>query len=74
VVLGLTGVVLAEGMDQTVRGSRDVRRMLSVSPLAVIPRIQDAAAMRQRRFKFAMLAGCTVVGAAIVVTVMRSLT
>jgi uncharacterized protein involved in exopolysaccharide biosynthesis len=73
VVLGLTAVVLAEGMDQTVRGSRDVRRMLAVSPLAVIPRIQDAAAMRQQRFKLAMLAGCTVVGSAIVVMVMRSL-
>ena len=74
VVLGLTGVVLAEGMDQTVRGSRDVRRMLAVSPLAVIPEIQDAAAMRRQRFKRGHAGrACTCPRSAIVVMVMRSL-
>ena len=61
-VLALAAVVLTEGMDQTVRGSRDVRRVLSVAPLAVIPQIQDAASMRRQRFRMVMLASCTVIG------------
>jgi uncharacterized protein involved in exopolysaccharide biosynthesis len=72
-VLALGAVVLAEGMDQTVRGSRDVRRVLSVAPLAVIPQIQDATSMRRQRFRMAVLAGCTVIGSVIVVLTMRSL-
>jgi succinoglycan biosynthesis transport protein ExoP len=72
-VLALAVAVGAEGVDQTVRGSRDVRRLLSVAPLAVIPMIEDAVSMRRRRLQLAMLAGCTVIGSAIVVMTMRSL-
>jgi succinoglycan biosynthesis transport protein ExoP len=72
-VLGVTAVVLTEGMDQTVRGSRDVRRVLSVSPLAVIPEIHDASSVRRQRFKVALLVGCTVIASVIVVMTMRSL-
>ena len=73
-VLGLATVVLMEAMDQTVRGSRDVKRVLSVAPLAVIPQIQDAASLRRMRFRMVMLASCAVVGSFIVVLAMRSLT
>jgi polysaccharide biosynthesis transport protein len=73
IVLALAAVVLTEGMDQTVRGSRDVRRVLSVAPLAVIPQIQDATSMRRQRFRIAMLACCTVIGSVVVVMTMRSL-
>jgi succinoglycan biosynthesis transport protein ExoP len=73
IILALAAVVLIEGMDQTVRGSRDVRRVLSVAPLAVIPQIQDAASMRRQRFRVAMLATCSVIGSVIVVMTMRSL-
>jgi succinoglycan biosynthesis transport protein ExoP len=72
-VLALAVAVGAEGVDQTVRGSRDVRRLLSVAPLAVIPLIEDAASLRRRRLQLAMLAGCTVIGSAIVVMTLRSL-
>jgi uncharacterized protein involved in exopolysaccharide biosynthesis len=72
-VLGLAAVVLMEAMDQTVRGSRDVRRVLSVAPLAVIPQIQDAASLRRMRFRMVMLASCAIVGSFIVVLAMRSL-
>ncbi len=72
-VLGLAAVVLMEAMDQTVRGSRDVRRVLSVAPLAVIPQIQDAASLRRMRFPMVMLASCAVAGSFIVVVAMRSL-
>ena len=72
-VLGLATVVLMEAMDQTVRGSRDVKRVLSVAPLAVIPQIQDAASLRRMRFRMVMLASCAVAGSFIVVLAMRSL-
>jgi uncharacterized protein involved in exopolysaccharide biosynthesis len=73
-VLALGAVVVSEAMDQTVRGSRDVRRVLSVAPLAVIPQIQDAAAIRGQRLRMAILASCTVIGSVILVMTMRSLT
>ncbi len=72
-ILALAAVVFTEGMDQTVRGSRDVRRVLQVAPLAVIPQIHDASSVRRRRFKMALLTSCSVIGSVIVVMTMRSL-
>ncbi len=72
-IISLACVVFSEGMDQTVRGSRDVRRVLSVAPLAVIPQILDASSVRRQRFKLAMVAGCTVIGSLAVVMTLRSL-
>jgi uncharacterized protein involved in exopolysaccharide biosynthesis len=72
-IISLTAVVFTEGMDQTVRGSRDVRRVLAVSPLAVIPQILDASTVRRQRFKVAMVAGCTVIGSVALVMTLRSL-
>jgi uncharacterized protein involved in exopolysaccharide biosynthesis len=72
-ILGLAAVVLTEAMDQTVRGSRDVRRVLSVAPLAVIPQIQDAASLRRMRFRMVVLASCAVIGSFAIVLTMRSL-
>jgi capsular polysaccharide biosynthesis protein len=43
IILSLTSVVVAESVDQTVRGSRDIRRVLDLAPLGVIPEIQDAS-------------------------------
>ena len=37
VVLALTATVAAEALDPKVRGARDVRELLSVSPLVAIP-------------------------------------
>lgn len=71
-VLSLTAVIVAESLDQTVRGSRDVRRVLALSPLAVIPRIQDAVTLRRERLKLAALGGTVVAtGVAAVLTVSR---
>ncbi|MGH8228818.1 MAG: GumC family protein [Steroidobacteraceae bacterium] len=71
-VLSLSAVIGAESLDQTVRGSRDVRRVLSLAPLAVIPRIQDALTVRRQRLRIAAL-GCTVMigGIVAVLTVSR---
>src|SRR5688572_14576253 len=57
-LFALAAVVIAEAMDQTVRGSRDVRRTLAVAPLAVIPEILDISAIRKQRLKVRLLATC----------------
>lgn len=64
-VLSLSAVIVAESVDRTVRGSRDVRRVLTLAPLAVIPVIEDALTLRRRRLKIAALA-CTVVATGVV--------
>ena len=70
ILLSLTAVVIAESVDQTVRGSRDVRRVLDLSPLGVIPEIEDAATARRARWRMATLSACVVLAStAIVVTV-----
>lgn len=66
ILLGLTAVVIAESVDQSVRGSRDIRRVLALSPLGVIPEIQDSATARRYRFQVTMLTACVIVGAAVV--------
>jgi hypothetical protein len=71
-LLGLTTVVFAESVDQTVRGSRDVRRVLALSPLGVIPEIRDAVSARRQRWRMAMLTSCVVVASAVVVMTVRN--
>jgi capsular polysaccharide biosynthesis protein len=71
-VVSFSAVIGAEIVDQTVRGSRDVRRVLSLAPLAVIPCIEDAITRRRQWLRVAAL-GCTVIigGVAAVFTVSR---
>ena len=47
VVLGLTTTVAAEAFDPKVRGARDVRELLSVSPLVAIPTIRNSRSRRR---------------------------
>jgi protein tyrosine kinase modulator len=72
ILLGLTAVVIAESTDQNVRGSRDIRRVLAVSPLGVIPEIRDSVTARRHRLQLAMLTGCVFVGTAVVLMAARS--
>ncbi|HXS20496.1 MAG TPA: GNVR domain-containing protein [Steroidobacteraceae bacterium] len=72
ILLGLTAVVIAESVDQNVRGSRDIRRVLAVSPLGVIPEIQDSATARRYRLQVATLTACVFVGTAVVLMTARS--
>jgi uncharacterized protein involved in exopolysaccharide biosynthesis len=72
ILLGLTAVVIAESVDQSVRGSRDIRRVLGLSPLAVIPEIQDSVTARRQRLQMAMLTVCVFVGTAAVLVAARS--
>jgi polysaccharide biosynthesis transport protein len=71
-LLGLTAVVIAESVDQSVRGSRDIRRVLGLSPLGVIPEIQDSATARRRSLQMVMLTVCVFVGTAVVLMAARS--
>lgn len=69
ILLGLTVVVIAESVDQSVRGSRDVRSVLALSPLAVIPEIADSATARRQRWQAAVLMSCVcLVTAGVLVT------
>jgi succinoglycan biosynthesis transport protein ExoP len=66
----LTAAIIAEGLDQNVRGSRDVRSLLDVAPLAVIPEIHDAASARRLRVQaFTIAAGSMTVGLAMLAAV-----
>jgi polysaccharide biosynthesis transport protein len=71
--LALTGAVTREVMDGTVRGSRDVRTVLDMSPLASIPEIvQERPAQRKRR-RAAGLAVCVAMGGAVLALILRCL-
>jgi uncharacterized protein involved in exopolysaccharide biosynthesis len=72
VLLSLTAVVVAESVDQTVRGSRDVRRVLDLSPLGVIPEIQDAVSARRHRWRMATLTACVLVASTAIVMTARA--
>jgi uncharacterized protein involved in exopolysaccharide biosynthesis len=61
VILSLSSVVVAESIDQTVRGSRDIRRVLDLAPLGVIPDIQDASTARRQRWRMVTLTACVLV-------------
>jgi polysaccharide biosynthesis transport protein len=71
-LLSLTAVVVAESVDQTVRGSRDVRRVLDLSPLGVIPEIQDAVTARRARWRMATLTACVVLASTAIVMTVRN--
>jgi len=72
ILLSLSVVVVAESVDQTVRGSRDVRRVLELAPLGVIPEIQDAVAARRQRWRMATLTACVVVASTAIVMTARA--
>ena len=71
-LLGLTSVVFAESVDQSIRGSRDVRRVLNLSPLGVIPEIRDVAAARKQRWQVAMLSSFVAIGSVALVVAVRN--
>ncbi|MGH8495288.1 MAG: lipopolysaccharide biosynthesis protein, partial [Gammaproteobacteria bacterium] len=45
---GIGIAALVEAMDTTVRGARDVRRLLDMPPLATIPYVENRADVRRR--------------------------
>ena len=62
----LGGGILAEMVDPTVRGSRDIRSLMDMPPLAVVPRLENERDKSQRRRRWG-LAGAA--GAAVCVAI-----
>jgi len=61
-VIALSVTVGVEAMDQTVRGSRDVRDILSVSPLASVPLISNSITTDVRRKRLLRFGTCALAG------------
>jgi polysaccharide biosynthesis transport protein len=65
ITLAFAAALLAEMFDPTVRGSRDIRQVLDVTPLAIIPEIANSTTHAARRARWMRLAAsiavCTVV-------------
>jgi len=72
VVLGLTVTVAAEALDPKVRGARDIRELLSVSPLVAIPDIRNSRSRRRNAWNFVTASASGVVGVWIVFTVIKN--
>ena len=71
-VIAFGGAVVAEIVDQNVRGSRDVRQTLAVAPLAVIPEIRDAGFQRRLVMRLGAYAGCVLIGSAVLMLAIRA--
>jgi uncharacterized protein involved in exopolysaccharide biosynthesis len=69
VVLGLTVTVAAEALDPKVRGARDIRDLLSVSPLVAIPSIRNSRSRRRNMWRFVTASASGVIGVWVVFTV-----
>jgi polysaccharide biosynthesis transport protein len=72
VVLGLTVTVGAEALDPKVRGARDVRDLLGVSPLVAIPTIRNSRSRRRNAWRFAAASASGVIGVWIVFSVVKN--
>jgi polysaccharide biosynthesis transport protein len=62
IVLALTATVAAEAVDPKVRGARDIRELLSVSPLVAIPTIRNSRSRRRNAWRFAAATASGVIG------------
>ena len=60
VILALSATIAAEALDPKVRGARDVRDLLAVSPLVAIPTIRNSRSKRKGAWRF-VAAGATAV-------------
>jgi uncharacterized protein involved in exopolysaccharide biosynthesis len=73
ILLGLTlalgTALIAEMMDSTVRGSRDIRRVLGVVPLGIIPEITNSATLSARRGRWMKLAATVCVATVVLFSV-----
>jgi polysaccharide biosynthesis transport protein len=72
IVLGLTVTVAAEALDPKVRGARDVRELLSVSPLVAIPDIRNSRSRRRNAWRLATASASGVIGVWILFTAIKN--
>jgi uncharacterized protein involved in exopolysaccharide biosynthesis len=71
--LGLAAIVAAETFDSKVRGARDVRSMLGLNPLSVVPEIHNSVYHARHQRRLAMLVGSLVIGAPVAFLLVRLL-
>lgn len=71
VLLALGITVLVEALDPKVRGARDVRDLLAVSPLVAIPTIRNSRSRRRSAWRFAMATAGGVVGVWVAFTAIK---
>ena len=63
-IVALSAAVVAEALDPSVRGTRDIRDILAVSPLVSVPVISNSIATqahRKRLLRFSTYAAASVV-------------
>jgi polysaccharide biosynthesis transport protein len=72
IVLGLTVTVAAEALDPKVRGARDVRELLSVSPLVAIPDIRNSRSRRRNAWRLVTASASGVIGVWILFTAIKN--
>ncbi len=72
VVLGLTVTVAAEALDPKVRGARDVRELLQVSPLVAIPDIRNSRSRRRNTWRLVTASASGVASVWILFTVIKN--
>ncbi|MDF3021181.1 MAG: uncharacterized protein K0Q92_2484 [Steroidobacteraceae bacterium] len=72
VVLALTVTVAAEALDPKVRGARDIRELLQVSPLVAIPAIRNSRSRRRSAWRFATATASGVIGVWIAFTFIKN--
>jgi uncharacterized protein involved in exopolysaccharide biosynthesis len=72
-MLSLGAVLFAEAIDPNVRGRRDLADLLQVSPLAVIPEIQNSVSRRLRFRQVTTMAVCLLVSVPIMYLIVRTL-
>jgi uncharacterized protein involved in exopolysaccharide biosynthesis len=71
VIFAVGAATVAESLDQNVRGTRDVRRLLAVAPLATIPHIRDSLAQRRLIMRLSAITGCVAIGTLLLVVAIR---
>jgi hypothetical protein len=72
VVLGLTVTVAAEAMDPKVRGARDIRELLQVSPLVAIPAIRNSRSRRRGAWRLVTATASGVIGVWVAFTFIKN--
>jgi uncharacterized protein involved in exopolysaccharide biosynthesis len=70
-IFGVTAIVIAQLLDQTVRGVRDVRNILDVTPLTAVPVIEQARRNPHRKLRWAFASRAAIVLLAISCTVVQ---
>jgi polysaccharide biosynthesis transport protein len=60
IILALTFAGVAEMLDPTVRGSRDLQKLLSITPMAVVPVIRTPESLARERRRIQLAAGIVI--------------